>query len=60
MFSEDMASKVQFTLFLEDGTVVLSVETHRRVAIGNTRSRKAAGALAGTGPSVNGPDPGRR
>ena len=41
-------------------TLVLSVETHRWVATGNTRSRKAAGALAGTGPSVNDPDPGTR
>ena len=43
---------------------LLSVKTHRRVATGNTKSREAAGALAGTGPSVNagpsvnGPDPG--
>ena len=39
---------------------LLSVKTHRRVATGNTKSREAAGALAGTGPSVNGPDPGTR
>ena len=39
---------------------VLSVKTHRRVATGNTKSREAAGALAGTGPSVNGLDPGTR
>ena len=37
---------------------VLSVKIHRRVATSNTKSREAAGALAGTGPSVNGPDPG--
>ena len=41
-------------------TAVLSVKTHRRVVTGNTRSWEAAGALAGTGPSVNGPDPGTR
>ena len=41
-------------------TSLLSVKTHRRVVTGNTRSREAAGALAGTGPSVNGPDPGTR
>jgi len=39
---------------------VLSVKTHRREATGNTKSREAAGALAATGPSVNGPDPGTR
>ena len=31
--------------------VLLSVETHRRVATGNTKSREVAGALAGTAPS---------
>ena len=30
---------------------LLSVETHRRVATGNTKSREVAGALAGTAPS---------
>jgi len=30
---------------------MLSVETHRRVATGNTKSREVAGALAGTAPS---------
>ena len=30
---------------------VLSVETHRRAATGNTKSREVAGALAGTAPS---------
>jgi hypothetical protein len=30
---------------------VLSVETHQRVATGNTKSREVAGALAGTAPS---------
>ena len=30
---------------------VLSVETYRRVATGNTKSREVAGALAGTAPS---------
>jgi hypothetical protein len=39
---------------------LLSVKTHWRVVTGNTRSQEAAGALAGTGPSVNGPDPGTR
>ena len=34
---------------------LLSVKTHRRVATGNTKSRQVAGALAGTAPSVNGP-----
>ena len=38
----------------------LSVKTNRRVATGNTKSREATGALAGTGPSINGPDPGTR
>ena len=32
-------------------TYVLSVETHRRAATGNTKSREVAGALAGTAPS---------
>ena len=31
--------------------VVLSVETHRRAATGNTKSREVAGTLAGTAPS---------
>ena len=31
--------------------IVLSVETHRRAATGNTKSREVAGALAGTAPS---------
>jgi len=39
---------------------VLSVKTHRRVATGNTKSREVAGALAGTAPSVNGPQSGTR
>ena len=30
---------------------LLSVETHRRAAIGNTKSREVIGALAGTAPS---------
>ena len=30
---------------------LLSVETHRRAATGNTKSREVAGALAGTAPS---------
>ena len=30
---------------------LLSVETHRRVATGNTKSWEVAGALAGTAPS---------
>src|SRR6185436_9660237 len=30
---------------------VLSVDTHRRAATGNTKSREVAGALAGTAPS---------
>src|SRR6185295_1871658 len=30
---------------------VLSVETHRRAATGNTKSQEVAGALAGTAPS---------
>ena len=33
------------------GGMLLSVETHRRVATGNTKSREVAGALAGTAPS---------
>ena len=37
---------------------LLSIKTHRRVATGNTKSWEAAGALASTGPSVNGLDPG--
>ena len=36
---------------IPDITVLLSVETHRRVATGNTKSREVAGALAGTAPS---------
>ena len=31
---------------------MLSVETHRRAATGNTKSREVAGALAGTDPSL--------
>ena len=31
---------------------LLSVETHRRIATGNTKSREIAGALAGTAPSL--------
>ena len=31
--------------------IVLSVETNRRAATGNTKSREVAGALAGTAPS---------
>jgi len=31
--------------------LVLSVETHRRAATGNTKSREVTGALAGTAPS---------
>src|SRR6185312_14206198 len=31
---------------------VLSVETHRRAATGNTKSREVVGALAGTAPSL--------
>ena len=31
--------------------ILLSVETHRRAATGNTKSREVAGALAGTAPS---------
>jgi hypothetical protein len=31
--------------------MVLSVETHRRAATGNTKSREVAGALVGTAPS---------
>jgi hypothetical protein len=30
---------------------LLSIETHRRAATGNTKSREVAGALAGTAPS---------
>ena len=33
------------------GMCVLSVETHRRAATANTKSREVAGALAGTAPS---------
>ena len=40
--------------------MLLSVKTHLGVATGNTKSREATGALAGTGPSINGPDPGTR
>ena len=38
---------------------VLSVETHRRVATGNTKSREVAGALAGTAPSSTARNPSR-
>jgi len=31
--------------------ILLSVETHRRAATGNTKSREVARALAGTAPS---------
>ena len=33
-------------------SALLSVETHRRAATGNTKSREVAGALAGTAPST--------
>ena len=36
---------------LEGFNTVLLVETHRRAATGNTKSREVAGALAGTVPS---------
>ena len=36
---------------------VLSVETHRRAATGNTKSREVAGALAGTAPSSTARNP---
>ena len=39
---------------------VLSVETHRRAATGNTKSREVAGALAGTAPSSTARNPGTR
>ena len=39
------------TNLLLESDLVLSVETHRRAAIGNAKSREVAGALAGTAPS---------
>ena len=42
----DKATRFQF-----DMSLLLSVETHRRAATGNTKSREVAGALAGTAPS---------
>ena len=38
-------------------TKVLSAETHRRAATGNTESREVAGALAGTAPSSTARNP---
>ena len=38
------------TIYLRSYSL-LSVETHQRAAIGNTKSREVAGALAGTAPS---------
>ena len=38
------------TIYLRSYSL-LSVETHRRAATGNTKSREVAGALAGTAPS---------
>ena len=40
--------------------MLLWVKTHRRVAIGNTKSREVAGALAGTAPSSTARNPGTR
>ena len=37
--------------FMMPSFKLLSVETHRRAATGNTKSREVAGALAGTAPS---------
>ena len=39
---------------------LLSVETHRRAATGNTKSREVAGALAGTAPSSTARNSGAR
>ena len=50
--SEDTDQTVVFKSFYEKGfALLLSVETHRRAATGNTKSREVAGALAGTAPS---------
>ena len=38
-------------IYLILSSSLLSVETHRRAATGNTKSREVAGALAGTAPS---------
>jgi len=40
------------------GDALLSIETHRRAATGNTKSREVAGALAGTTPSSTARNPG--
>ena len=37
--------------FVEKHDILLSVETHRRAATGNTKSQEVAGVLAGTAPS---------
>ena len=39
------------TNLLLESDLVLSVETHRRAATGNTKSREVAGALVGIAPS---------
>ena len=66
-FSEKHSAEIMDTPYsvfpLKDETTqayVLSVETHRRAATGNTKSREVAGALAGTSTSVNGPQSGTR
>jgi hypothetical protein len=51
-----MASRRAPELKEEGSSSVLSVETHRRAATCNTRSREASGLLVGPGPSVNGPE----
>ena len=38
-------------IIADNGTQLLSIETHRRAATGNTKSREVAGALVGTAPS---------
>ena len=41
----------QSIIQLKNTSLVLSVETHRRAATDNTKSREVAGALTGTAPS---------
>ena len=49
--TENNNSSFNLSITLAQYNTLLSVETHRRVATGNTKSREVARALAGTAPS---------
>ena len=46
-----MYALLTMSCYIDKFIPLLSVETHRRAATGNTKSREVAGALAGTAPS---------